>query len=413
MPKVNPPLGHGTRWPDIRHNELYIGGLPLSRLAAQMALTPFYAYDRQLIAQRIAELRRLLPAGVQLHYALKANPMPALVDFIAPLVDGFDVASHQEMLVAINSGQPASEISFAGPGKTRREIEAAVAAGIVINAESFAQVEQVTLAGVALGVTPRVAIRLNPAFELKSSGMRMTGGAKPFGIDTEQFPELIERMRDLDLEPEGLHLFAGSQNLNPAAICEAQLATINLACELIERFALKLRFINIGGGFGIPYFPGESPLELTGITDQLHRLQRQTRQVSPETALVLELGRYLVGEAGIYVCRVLERKTSRGTVYLITDGGLHHHLANSGNFGQVLRKNYPVLIGNRVAGEEQETVTIVGPLCTPLDILAEKVTLPKAQPGDWVVVRQSGAYGLTASPQQFLSHPRATEVLIG
>lgn len=413
MPKVNPPLGHGTRWPDIRHNELYIGGLPLSRLAAQMALTPFYAYDRQLIAQRIAELRRLLPAGVQLHYALKANPMPALVDFIAPLVDGFDVASHQEMLVAINSGQPASEISFAGPGKTRREIEAAVAAGIVINAESFAQVEQVTLAGVALGVTPRVAIRLNPAFELKSSGMRMTGGAKPFGIDTEQFPELIERMRDLDLEPEGLHLFAGSQNLNPAAICEAQQATINLACELIERFALKLRFINIGGGFGIPYFPGESPLELSGITDQLHRLQRQTQQVSPETALVLELGRYLVGEAGIYVCRVLERKTSRGTVYLITDGGLHHHLANSGNFGQVLRKNYPVLIGNRVAGEEQETVTIVGPLCTPLDILAEKVVLPKAQPGDWVVVRQSGAYGLTASPQQFLSHPSATEVLIG
>jgi diaminopimelate decarboxylase len=413
MPKVNPPLGHRTRWPDIRHNELYIGGLPLSRLAAQMPQTPFYAYDRQLIAQRIAELRSLLPAGIQLHYALKANPMPALVDFIAPLVDGFDVASHQEMLAAINSGQTATEISFAGPGKTRREIEAAVAAGIVINAESFAQIDQAARAGVAQGVTPRVAVRLNPEFELKSSGMRMTGGAKPFGIDTEQFPELIEKMRGLGLEPEGLHLFTGSQNLNPAAICEAQQAAINLGCELIGRFALKLRFINIGGGFGIPYFPGESALDLSGIADQLHRLQRQTQQVSPETALVLELGRYLVGEAGIYVCRVLERKTSRGTVYLITDGGLHHHLANSGNFGQVLRKNYPVLIGNRVEGEEKEAVTIVGPLCTPLDILAENLMLPKAQPGDWVVVRQSGAYGLTASPQQFLSHPPATEVLVG
>jgi diaminopimelate decarboxylase len=378
-----------------------------------MPQTPFYAYDRQLIAQRIAELRRLLPAGIQLHYALKANPMPALVNFIAPLVDGFDVASHQEMLVAINGGKAASEISFAGPGKTRREIRAAVAAGIVINAESFAQIDQAARAGVELGVVPRIAVRLNPEFELKSSGMRMTGGAKPFGIDTEQFPELIEKMRGLDLEPEGLHLYTGSQNLNPVAICEAQQAVISLACELIERFALRLRFINIGGGFGIPYFPGESPLDLRSVADQLYRLQKQTRQVSPKTTLVLELGRYLVGEAGIYVCRVLERKTSRGTLYLITNGGLHHHLANSGNFGQVLRKNYPVLIGNRVEGEEKERVTVVGPLCTPLDILAEKVLLPKAQPGDWVVVRQSGAYGLTASPQQFLGHPPAIEVLIG
>ncbi|MCP8686792.1 pyridoxal-dependent decarboxylase, exosortase A system-associated [Marinobacterium sedimentorum] len=413
MPTVNPPLDHKTQWPDIRHNELYIGGQPLSRLAAQMPQTPFYAYDRQLIAQRIAELRRLLPAGIQLHYALKANPMPALVNFIAPLVDGFDVASHQEMLVAINGGKATSEISFAGPGKTRREIRAAVAAGIVINAESFAQIDQAARAGVELGVVPRIAVRLNPEFELKSSGMRMTGGAKPFGIDTEQFPELIEKMRGLDLEPEGLHLYTGSQNLNPAAICEAQQAAISLACELIERFALRLRFINIGGGFGIPYFPGESPLDLRSVADQLYLLQKQTRQASPKTTLVLELGRYLVGEAGIYVCRVLERKTSRGTVYLITNGGLHHHLANSGNFGQVLRKNYPVLIGNRVEGEEKERVTIVGPLCTPLDILAEKVLLPKAQPGDWVVVRQSGAYGLTASPQQFLGHPPAIEVLIG
>jgi diaminopimelate decarboxylase len=378
-----------------------------------MPQTPFYAYDRQLIAQRIAELRRLLPAGIQLHYALKANPMPALVNFIAPLVDGFDVASHQEMLVAINGGKAASEISFAGPGKTWREIRAAVAAGIVINAESFAQIDQAARAGVVLGVAPRIAVRLNPEFELKSSGMRMTGGAKPFGIDTELFPELIEKMRGLDLEPEGLHLYTGSQNLNPVAICEAQQAVISLACELIERFALRLRFINIGGGFGIPYFPGESPLDLRSVADQLYRLQKQTRQVSPKTTLVLELGRYLVGEAGIYVCRVLERKTSRGTLYLITNGGLHHHLANSGNFGQVLRKNYPVLIGNRVEGEEKERVTVVGPLCTPLDILAEKVLLPKAQPGDWVVVRQSGAYGLTASPQQFLGHPSAIEVLIG
>ena len=170
--------------------------------------------------------------------------------------------------------------------------------------------------------------------------------------------------------------------------------------------------INLGGGFGIPYFSGERRLALTPVGQSLQLLLQQYQVALADIELVIELGRYLVAEAGVYVCQVLDKKVSRGTTYLVCNGGLHHHLANSGNFGQVIRKNYPVAIGNKLSATEQEQVTIVGPLCTPLDIIADKVLLPITEPGDWVVVYQSGAYGPTASPQQFLGHPAVVEVLL-
>jgi diaminopimelate decarboxylase len=173
-----------------------------------------------------------------------------------------------------------------------------------------------------------------------------------------------------------------------------------------------VRSLNIGGGFGIPYFPGDAPLDLAPIGANLRSLLERAARALPGATIVTELGRYLVGEAGIYVCRVIDRKVSRGQTFLVTDGGLHHHLAASGNFGQVLRKNYTVLIGNKVRGEEQEVASVVGPLCTPLDLLADRVELAKADEGDLVVVLQSGAYGITASPLGFLSHPPPREVLV-
>ncbi len=416
-PSLQPKAGgkkpqHAARWRDVRDNEMHINGVPLSRLAARVGQTPFYAYDRSLIRQRIAALRRILPPSIKLHYAIKANPMPALVDYITPLVDGLDVASRLEMHTALNTGIDPAEISFAGPGKGESEIMSAVAAGIVLNIESFLQLRQAAEAGRQLGVIPRIALRLNPSCELKGSGMKMTGGAKPFGIDTEAFPELIRQVRDLGLEPEGLHLFTGSQNLNPAAICEAQSAMLELASQLIETHQLTLRFINIGGGFGIPYFPGEQHLDLQPIADNLSRRMETLSVRYPDTDVVIELGRYLVGEAGIYVSQVIDKKQSRGVDYLISNGGLHHHLSNSGNFGQVIRKNYPVHIGNRVTDPHEETVTIVGPLCTPLDILAQQMLLPPCHIADYVVILQSGAYGLSASPTAFLGQPQATEVLV-
>ncbi|WP_210394970.1 pyridoxal-dependent decarboxylase, exosortase A system-associated [Motiliproteus sediminis] len=401
---------HHSDWHAREQGKLRIGGYSPEQVCAIAGGTPCYVYDRAAISARVEQLRAALPPALELHYAIKANPMAAVVQHLATLVDGLDVASQRELQIALATGVAPGDISFAGPGKSDADITAAVAAGITLMAESLAQVDAAIDAAECLGIAPRIALRVNPAFELKASGMKMTGGAKPFGIDSEQLPQVIDHCRQRGVEPCGLHLFTGSQNLNPEAICEAHSAVTALALELIDAEQLQLQFINIGGGLGIPYFPGEQPLQLAPIGVNLDRLQQQVA-ARCDASLVLEMGRYLVGEAGLYLCRVREIKQSRGTTYLVVDGGLHQHLANSGNFGQVIRKNYPVeLVGG--SPQQPTQVTVVGPLCTPLDIVADKVTLPKACVGDLVVVRQSGAYGFTASPRDFLGHPHPCELLL-
>jgi diaminopimelate decarboxylase len=387
--------------------------MPLTRLAERVGSTPFYAYDRNLITQRVAQLRAALPAEIHLHYAIKANPMPAVVQHLAGLVDGFDVASVGEMKVVLDTPMAPDKISFAGPGKTEKALRQAAAAGIVVNLESEREMEILAQVGASLGLQPKAAIRVNPDFELKSSGMKMGGGPKQFGVDAERVPDMLARMKALPLEFYGFHIFSGSQNLRAESIMEAQRNTLDLARRLSADAPGPVKLLNLGGGFGIPYFPGEQPLDLIAVGEHLAGLMPDARRDFPEAEFVLELGRFFVGEAGIYVSRVIERKLSRGQVFLVTDGGLHHHLAASGNFGQVIRKNYPVLVGNRVkpAGEPSIAST-VGPLCTPLDVLADKMALGHAHEGDLIVVLQSGAYGLTASPTAFLGHPLPQEVLV-
>jgi diaminopimelate decarboxylase len=338
--------------------------------------------------------------------------MPALVCHMARRVDGLDVASGAEMRVALDSGMDAAGISFAGPGKTAQELRQAVAAGVLINIESFREVELLATCARDLGRPARVAVRVNPDFELKASGMKMGGGAKQFGVDAEQVPQLLARIGEARLAFEGFHLYWGSQSLKAEAICDAQCKSFDLAIRLAAHAPSPVRVLNLGGGFGIPYFPGEQRLDPAAIGANMARLVARAARELPEAKLVIELGRYLVGEAGIYVCRVVDRKVSRGQVMLVTDGGLHHHLAASGNFGQVIRKNYPVVVGNRMDAVERETASVVGPLCTPLDLLADRVELPPASPGDLVVVLQSGAYGYSASPLGFLSHPAPPELLV-
>ncbi len=391
---------------------LQVGGIPLTRLAQRVGRTPFYAYDRGLITQRVALLRKHLPAEIHLHYAIKANPMPAVVQHLAPLIDGLDVASAGEMRVALDTGIAPGLVSFAGPGKTDAELAQAVAAGIIVNLESEHEMERIAALGAGSGTRPRVAVRVNPDFELKSSGMKMSGGPKQFGVDAERVPAMLARIGQLGLDFQGFHIFSGSQNLRADAICEAQRKTIELALQLAEHAPAPVRSLNIGGGFGIPYFPGEQALDIGAVGAQLAPLLPRLKQRLPQVQVVVELGRFLVGEAGLYVCRVIDRKISRGHVFLVTDGGLHHHLAASGNFGQVIRKNYPVVVGNKVAGRERERASVVGPLCTPLDLLADNMEMAKADVGDLIVVFQSGAYGLSASPTAFLGHPAAAEVLV-
>jgi diaminopimelate decarboxylase len=397
---------------DVDGSELLIGGRPLSALAEQVGQTPFYAYDRQRIALRVAEVRAALPTGVDLHYAIKANPLSELLAFMAPLVDGLDVASAGELQRALAAGMAPGGISFAGPGKRAFELDAAVSAGVLVNVESFREVPLLAEACARLGQPARVAVRVNPDFELRGAGMRMGGGAKPFGVDAEQVPALLRAIASAGLRFEGFHLYAGSQMLKGDLLAQATLATGELLLRLSADAPAPVRHLNLGGGWGIPYFANEQALSLPPVTAALAAVQDRVAQALPGARLQVELGRYLVGEAGVYVAQVLDRKVSRGQVFLVTDGGLHHHLAASGNFGQVIRRNYPVAIGNRMDGAEREVVSIVGPLCTPLDLLAERVELPVAQPGDWVVVFQSGAYGATASPQAFLGHPPCAEVLV-
>ena len=394
---------------------LQVGGIPLTRLAQRVGQTPFYAYDRAQVDARVQSLRAHLPAGVELHYSIKANPMPALVQHLAGLVDGLDVASAGEMRVALDTGIDPADISFAGPGKRDAELAQAVAAGVCVHAESEREIRALARIGAEQGIAPLLVLRINPDFELKGSGMRMGGGAKQFGIDAEEAPRLLALAGELGLDVLGFHIFSGSQSLKADAIVETQARTVDLALALAAASPSPVRMLNIGGGFGIPYFPGEARLDLVPIGEALAVQAARVRTALPQARLSIELGRYLVGEAGIYVARVIDRKVSRGQVILVTDGGLHHHLAASGNFGQVIRKNYPVAIGNRVEGKEgagREAVSVVGPLCTPLDLLAERMELPHADVGDLVVVFQSGAYGPSASPSAFLGHPTVVEVLV-
>ncbi len=400
-----------TQFPVI-DDQLIIGGKRLSELAAMAGQTPFYVYDRKAISARVSGLRAALPDGISLHYAIKANPMPALVAHLAERVDGMDVASSGELQIALDAGVPAAEISFAGPGKRERELRDAITAGITVNLESPGELERIAVQGETLGIRPRVAVRVNPDFELKMSGMQMSGGPKPFGIDAEMVPVTLKRIGELDLLFRGFHIFSGSQNLKPDSLIEAQNATFELAYRLAATTPAPVELLNIGGGFGIPYFPGEQRLELSSIADNLSLRLSECGERLGDAEVVLEFGRYLVGECGVYISRVIDKKQSRGYTFLVVDGGLHHHLAASGNFGQVIRKNYPVINPQRVFGEPQEQVSVVGPLCTPLDLLADKMPIGRAEPGDYIAVLQSGAYGFSASPHRFLSHPDPVEILV-
>jgi len=389
-------------------NELLIGKKTATELYQQFQ-RPFYAYDKHIIKKSVQHLQHVLPARIDLHYAIKANPLPELVEYMAELVSGMDLASSHEMEVALKAGVPAAELSFAGPAKENRELEKAIKAGVTLNLESVGELKRVIEISKQLKIQAKCAVRVNPDFELKASGMKMSGGSKPFGIDAEQVPDVIKEVKKQGVHFRGLHIFSGSQNLRAESLIETHQQVIKLALEIAEQAQTSLDWLNIGGGLGVPYFAGEQRLELEGICANLTEV---IQQVPSETQIVMELGRYLVAEAGVYICKIIDRKVSRGQTYLVTNGGLHHHLAASGNFGQIIRKDYPLAVANKINQTACENVAVVGPLCTPLDILASKADLPKAQENDLIAVFQSGAYGFTASPHLFLSHPKPYEVLL-
>ncbi|MEL7186307.1 MAG: pyridoxal-dependent decarboxylase, exosortase A system-associated [Pseudomonadota bacterium] len=400
-----------TRLLEFDGDVLLWGGRKVTDIAAEVGTTPFYAYDRARMSQRVKTLRAAMPEKLQIHYAMKANPMPDVVNHMAGLVDGLDVASAGELSVALQSGTEPKDISFAGPGKQDAELTAAIEAGITLNMESFGELRRIGQLASELNKQANVAVRVNPSFELKTAGMKMGGRPSQFGVDAELVPEMLAEIESLGLHFRGLHVFSGSQNLKVEAIVESLQKTVDLVIDLSRATTMKFEVVNLGGGLGIPYFPKEEALDLADLSEAYGTaVETLTRELG-DPELIIELGRFLVGEAGIYVCRVVDVKESRGTRFAVCDGGLHHHLAVTGNFGQVLRKNYPV-VGVERRAEEPQLVTVVGPLCTPLDLLADRMLLDKLDEGSMVAVLQSGAYGRSASPHRFLSHPGCSEICL-
>ena len=392
--------------------ELAIGGIRASELVARAGDTPLFVYSAALIRSRVAALRQTMPARVALHYAVKANPYRPVLQTMSELVDGFDIASGGELVIARAAGIDPLAISFAGPGKRDAELEAAIACGVTLNLESENEATRALAIAERLGVVPRLAIRVNPEFDLKGSGMKMGGGAKQFGIDAERVGPLARLIIASGAEWRGFHIFAGSQALDAEAIADTQSQTLALAARLAEESGTALPHCNLGGGFGIPYFPGDVPLDLALVGERLGDALANLPASLAETAFCIELGRYLVGEAGVYLTRIVDRKVSHGEVFLICDGGLHHQLAASGNFGTVVRRNYPVAIASRFDAAPDEDASVVGCLCTPLDRLADKANFPRADVGDLVAVFCAGAYGASASPAAFLGQGPAREILV-
>lgn len=396
----------------VSDNQLFVGGRSISEWAAELG-TPFYLYDLAILRKKIELFRNAIPSGIKLYYAVKANPFGPLLEYMVPLVDGFDVASSGEMEGVLEAGTTPDTISFAGPGKTQAELQRALELRIgSINVESSQELEHISALANAMGLKPRVSIRINPDFELHGSGMKMGGGPKQFGIDAEVVPTVLERIRQLPLDFQGFHIYAGSQNLQAGVIAEAMERSLDLIWRLAGPAAESIQLLNLGGGFGIPYFEKDAELDIHFLGQALDNLLGTYRPRFPQANFIIELGRYLTGECGMYVTRVLYRKISRGKTYLITDGGMNHHLAASGNLGQVLRKNFPIVVANRLCGDEMETVDITGPLCTPLDILGARIKLPSPKEGDLIAVLNSGAYGYTASPLLFLGHTLPAQLCV-
>ncbi|WP_294120277.1 pyridoxal-dependent decarboxylase, exosortase A system-associated [Sphingomonas sp.] len=387
---------------------LLIGGHDVETLVEHAGGTPLFVYDSERIALQARRFRAAFP-DVALHYAVKANPYAPLLEAMAELVDGFDVASTGELGKIAHLGLP---ISFAGPGKRDQELETAIRAGITINLESEGEAERALAICQRDGLTARLAVRVNPPFGLKGSGQKMGGLPSQFGIDHDRAAALVRRIVEAGADWRGLHIFAGSQALQADALIKLQRETVALAASIAKEAGHAPPHVNLGGGFGIPYFAKDEPLDVEAVGEALAKSLAERPKILASTEFAIELGRWLVGEAGVYLTRIVDRKESRGKSFLVTDGGLQHQLAASGNFGQLLRRNYPVAIANRFDAEPEEEATVTGCLCTPLDLLADEAMLPRAEVGDLVAIFCAGAYGLSASPQEFLSQPRAREILV-
>lgn len=404
-----------AQWFGQADGELLVGGVKVSECLAEVG-TPAFLYDGRVLARTWAGLRDALPPQVDVYYSVKANPNPAILRFLVGHGAGLEIASAGELRRALQSGCAAERIAFAGPGKGDAELDLALEHGVgEIHVESLREAERLAAAARRRRTVANVAVRVNPGPEASGGAMRMGGKPAPFGVDEEQLPEVVAHIEaDPALALRGIHLYVGTQILDHQILLAQYRHGIDIARRVAGWTGRPLATVDLGGGLGVPYFANESPLDLDVLGRELRTLLDDVRSEPAlrDARFVVEPGRYVVAEAGIYVARVVDVKTSRGKTFAVLDGGMHHHLAASGNLGQVIKRNFPIAVLTKLNRPATARADLVGPLCTPLDVLGRDVDVPDIAEGDLVGVFQSGAYALSASPTEFLSRPTPAEVLV-
>jgi len=392
--------------------ELIIGGSPVSELIVEAGGTPLFVYDNNIIGSQITRFRAAMPSGINLYYSVSANPCEDVLRFIGRYVEGFRVVSAGEIERLKRAELAGIPMTFAGPGKSEREIEAAILAGATISLESEGEAERAIKAAGRLGKKPKLAVRVDPPFVIGHDGSESVVAPNPFGFDAAEAPAIINGLIEADVDFRGIHIFTGSQWLDADALIKVHRQTIDLAGTIADAAGIRLPELNLGGGFGTPCLQGEWPLDIDRVATALCDSLRESSDMLATTTLSIELGRWIVAESGVYVTRIVDKKESAGRTFLITDGGGHHLIGATGPFGEPPRRNHPIAVANKFGAAGEEVVTVTGCLCTPFDVLGDDVCLPLAQPGDLIAIFCAGAYGLTASPQAWESRPLALEIMV-
>ena len=394
------------------NGQLLIGGYPAEELVAEAGGTPLFVYDNNIVGAQVARFKGAMADGIALHYSVTANPYEPLLEFLGRYVDGFRIVSLGELKRLQDASLAGIPMNLAGPGKLDLELEAAVRAGATISVESEGEARRAIEAGDRVGVQPRISVRVTPPFSIEDGRVTIGSRPSPFGVDAERVPALVLGLIEAGVDWRGLHMFGGAQCLDAAAIVEVHRVTIAHAGEIADAIGTPLPELNLGSGFDIACRPGDEPLDIDLIARALNNALCNAPPLLATTRFTIELGRWLVGESGVYLSRVVDRTESCGRTFLTTDGGGHHLIGATGCLGERGVANFPIAVANRFGAAAEEDVTVTGCLCTPFDLLGDDVPLPRAEEGDLIAVFCAGAYGLSASPQAWESRPLAREMLV-
>lgn len=394
------------------NGQLLIGNIPAEELVTEAGGTPVFVYDNNIVGAQVARFRASMPSGVGLHYAVTANPYAPLLEFFGRYVDGFRVVSSGELKRLKDARLSDIPINFAGPGKRDEELEAGVAIHSTISVESEGEAARAIRAGEKLGIQPKISVRVNAPFEIENGKVKIGASPSPFGIDAERVPAVVQGLIEAGVDWRGLHMFPGDRCLDAQSLIEVHSVTVAHAGEIARVIGLPLPELNLGGGFDVACYPGDEPLDIDEVARALNKTLCSAPDLLATTRYSIELGRWLVGESGVYLTRVVDRTESCGKTFLTTDGGGHHLIGATGSLGVRGMANFPIAVASNYGAPPEEVVTVTGCLCTPFDMLGDEVHLPHADVGDIIAVFCAGAYGLTASPMGWESRPIALEILV-